>query len=271
MQATLWSCWSKDGIDGLYHRGQMSTKKALPPDTKLLLTKNYSEVIIFAKITNSTSNPRKCPYFLEILRVQNASNITKNNSQGIIFVIISCQRLQNNCFGTINFVIVTKRTLYKANSFACSLAKQVQTCGSNIAKKMLWWNYFCVAITKIITKENVPRNGFVIISARMVCIVRGSRSQIATVRLKVDKGPQYQKNPRAHKNNICTFPPSQKNEPPLLRRGTFVHGVFQQKEPTNPRRPLSFGNGLNTVSESTAPNTTLSEVFGSPSSRERAQ
>ena len=35
--------------------------------------------------------PTKCLYFLEISRVQNASEIMKNHSQGIIFVVISCQ------------------------------------------------------------------------------------------------------------------------------------------------------------------------------------
>ena len=45
--------------------------------------------------------------------------------------------------------------------------KQGQTSGNNIAKKMLWWNYF-VIITKIITNIIVPRNYSVKISARMV-------------------------------------------------------------------------------------------------------
>ena len=65
----------------------------LPSDTKLLLTKNYSEIIIFVKITNFTRNFLKESLFLEILRVQNASQTTKNNSQGVIFAIISCQRV----------------------------------------------------------------------------------------------------------------------------------------------------------------------------------
>ena len=37
--------------------------------------------------------PWKSLSFLEIWRAQNPSKITKNNSQGIIFVIISCQRV----------------------------------------------------------------------------------------------------------------------------------------------------------------------------------
>ena len=47
--------------------------------------------------------------------------------------------LQRKCFGAINFVIITKESLYKANSLAWSLVKKM-----------------------------VPRNCFVIISARMV-------------------------------------------------------------------------------------------------------
>ena len=35
----------------------------------------------------------KCLPFLDISRAQSPSKITKNNSQGIIFVIISCQRV----------------------------------------------------------------------------------------------------------------------------------------------------------------------------------
>ena len=65
----------------------------LPSDTKLLLTKNYSKIIIFEKLRISRVIPRKSPSFPKILTVQNRLKITKNNSQGIIFVIISCQRV----------------------------------------------------------------------------------------------------------------------------------------------------------------------------------
>ena len=65
----------------------------LPSDTKLLLTKNYFQIIIFQKLRISRVIPRKDRYFPEILRVQTPSKITKNNSQGIIFVILSCQRV----------------------------------------------------------------------------------------------------------------------------------------------------------------------------------
>ena len=65
----------------------------LPSDTKLLLTKNYFEIIIFEKLRISRVISGKSLSFLEILRVQIPSKIMKNNSQGIIFVIISCQRV----------------------------------------------------------------------------------------------------------------------------------------------------------------------------------
>ena len=66
----------------------------IPSDTKLLLTKNYSEIIILGKLRISRVIPWKCRSFLDILRAQNPSKITKNNSQGIIFVIIPCQRVE---------------------------------------------------------------------------------------------------------------------------------------------------------------------------------
>ena len=62
----------------------------LPSDTKCLLTKNYSKIIIFEKLRISRV---KSPSLPKILRVQNRLKITKKNSQGIIFVIISCQRV----------------------------------------------------------------------------------------------------------------------------------------------------------------------------------
>ena len=62
---------------------------SLPSDTKLLLTNNYSEIISFEKLRISRVISRKSLSFPEILRAQIPSNITKNNSQGIIFAIIS--------------------------------------------------------------------------------------------------------------------------------------------------------------------------------------
>ena len=74
----------------------------VPSDTKLLLTKNYSKIIIFEKLRISRVISRKSLSFLEILKVQIHSKITKNNSQGIIFAIISCQRV-NREVQTVNW------------------------------------------------------------------------------------------------------------------------------------------------------------------------
>ena len=51
--------------------------------------------------------------------------------------------LQRKCFGAIHFVKITKESLYKANSLACFLAKGGHARGSNITKKIFWWNYCC--------------------------------------------------------------------------------------------------------------------------------
>ena len=56
---------------GQFHAAIRVTRKrcdscaqvALPSDTKLLLTKNYSEIIIFGKITNLTRNSLKMSFF----------------------------------------------------------------------------------------------------------------------------------------------------------------------------------------------------------------
>ena len=54
----------------------------------------------------------------------------KNNTKKIVF--------NKNCFGTINFVKITINLFTKQiRMFSC---KQGQTTGSNIAKKMFWWN-----------------------------------------------------------------------------------------------------------------------------------
>ena len=65
----------------------------IPSDTKLLLTKTYFEIIIFEKLRISRVISGKGLSFLEIFRVQIPSKLRKINSQGIIFAIISCQRV----------------------------------------------------------------------------------------------------------------------------------------------------------------------------------
>ena len=77
-------------------RRQAVDSTSIPSDTKLLLTKNYSEIIIYKQLRISRVILWKCLSFPEILRAQNPSKITKNKSQGIIFAIISCQRVDAN-------------------------------------------------------------------------------------------------------------------------------------------------------------------------------
>ena len=77
------------------------------------------------------------------------------------------QRTFQKTIGTINFVKITKQSLYKANSFACSLANTDKPVAATLQRKYSGGIIF-VVITKIITKLIVPRNYFVIVSARMV-------------------------------------------------------------------------------------------------------
>ena len=69
--------------------------------------------------------------------------------------------------GAINFVKITKESLYKANSLACFLANRDKPVAATLQRKCSSGINF-VRITKIIAKIIVPRNYFVIISARMV-------------------------------------------------------------------------------------------------------
>ena len=91
-----WSARIRGEIPGTGHQerdGQDDTSP-LPSDTKLLLTKSYFEIIIFEKLRTSRVISGKSLSFLDILRVQIPSKITKNNFQGIIFAIISRQRVR---------------------------------------------------------------------------------------------------------------------------------------------------------------------------------
>ena len=74
-------------------------------------------------------------------------------------------------FGTNNCVKITKQSLYKANSFACSLANRDKPVAATLQRKCSG-GVNCTIIAQIITKIIVPMNYFVIISARMV---RGSQ------------------------------------------------------------------------------------------------
>ena len=73
---------------------------------------------------------------------------------------------KRNCFGTSNFVKITKQSLYKANYFACSLANRDKPVAATLQRKCSGGIKFAM-VTKIITK-NIPRNYVVIISARML-------------------------------------------------------------------------------------------------------
>ena len=81
-----------------------------------------------------------------------------------------------NCFGTINFVKITKQSLYKANSFACSLANRDKPLAATLQRKcfggILFGNY-----KNYYKKIIVPRHYFVIISARMVHLLGKSVGQ----------------------------------------------------------------------------------------------
>ena len=54
---------------------------------------NDSEIIIVEKLRNSRAISGKSVSFQEILRAQIPSKITTTSSQGIIFVIVTCQRV----------------------------------------------------------------------------------------------------------------------------------------------------------------------------------
>ena len=85
MSAANWGILGGGGAKYFFFGAETSTKKY------------YSKIIIFVKkLRISHVIPRKCLHVLEIARVQNASKITSTNSQGIIFVIISCPRVKGS-------------------------------------------------------------------------------------------------------------------------------------------------------------------------------
>ena len=70
-------------------------------------------------------------------------------------------------FEAINFVKITKESLYKTHSLACFLARRDTPVAATLQRKSFGGIIF-VIITKKITKIIVPGNYFVIMSARMV-------------------------------------------------------------------------------------------------------
>ena len=97
--------------------------------------------------------------------------------------------LQRKCFGTINFVKITKQSLYKANSFACSLANKDKPVAATLQRQCSGGILF-VMLTKIITKIIVSWNYFVIVSARMVKAV-GLRVPAPPTKYKTPLKPKY--------------------------------------------------------------------------------
>ena len=64
-----------------------------------------------------------------------------------------------SCFDTINVVGIAKQSLYKPNSFACSLANRDKPVAATLQRKCSGGILF-VIITKMVTKETIRRNSF---------------------------------------------------------------------------------------------------------------
>ena len=72
--------------------GQPQPSRVYPLTQNYYLRKMFLKLYYLQKLRISRVIPQKSRPFPEILRAQNPSKIAKNNSQGIIFVIILCQR-----------------------------------------------------------------------------------------------------------------------------------------------------------------------------------
>ena len=126
------------------------------------MTKSWKKLKTHKKVLNIFKNPHNLAFHPQnILRILTLKIFT------IAAKIITKNLFTKKCFGAINFVIITKESLYKANSLACFLVKRDPPVAATLQRKSSDGIIF-VIITKIITKEIVPRNYFVIISARMV-------------------------------------------------------------------------------------------------------
>ena len=75
-----------------YHLVLSGRINPYPSDTKLLLTKHFCDIFLLQNLRIARVIPCKSLSFLEMLRVQNPLKITKTYSQGVIFVVISCQK-----------------------------------------------------------------------------------------------------------------------------------------------------------------------------------
>ena len=97
---------------------------------------------------------------LEPCKISSSQMLLGSKTCTIAAKIITNITFQKNCFGTINFVKITKQSLYKANSFACSLANRDKPVAAALQRECSGGIIF-VIITKIITKIIVRRNYFV--------------------------------------------------------------------------------------------------------------
>ena len=102
--------------------------------------------------------PETATAFSSFLKLRGAPTIAAS------LRIIAKTSFTKTLFGTINFVNISKQSLDNVNSFACSLATRAKPVAATLQRKRSGG----IFITKIVTKENVPRNYFVIISVRMV-------------------------------------------------------------------------------------------------------
>ena len=87
--------WAVSTVAGFYFSTAPRTPSTIVSlwHTKLVLTKNYFKINIFEKLRISRVIPWTSRSFPKNFGVQNRLTITKNNSQGIIFAILSCQRV----------------------------------------------------------------------------------------------------------------------------------------------------------------------------------
>ena len=108
--------------------------------------------------------------FLEILRVGIHLKITKNNSQGIIFVTISCQRVSPNYTGHL-----LKTGLSGRNSFVqFGRLHKVLSVHVPITQNSCVGIDFLIARTHLLHKE-LLQIIYVIVSGPMVCAPESTR------------------------------------------------------------------------------------------------
>ena len=73
------------------------------------------------------------------------------NSSAIAAIIITKNTLKIY-FGTLNFVKITKQSLYKANSFACSLANRDKPVAATLQRKCSGGTLFLYKLQRLLQK-----------------------------------------------------------------------------------------------------------------------